>query len=99
MGRAGFDQTDFKNCTFVNVNLRSSDIFDCKFETTKFSKSQLDLIAFRRVKILKSDEWVDIDNSSIFRDDLPVYTRVKILKSDDWVDIDNFSTFKEEYYK
>jgi uncharacterized protein YjbI with pentapeptide repeats len=64
--RADFSNTSFRNCNFLEVNLRASDFMHCEFRETKFSKSNLYLIGVWDVKVWKSNEWIEIKESSNF---------------------------------
>jgi uncharacterized protein YjbI with pentapeptide repeats len=66
MTRAEFYDTHFKNCEFLGVDLGASNFDRCKFEGTRFFKSNLDLILVGDVKIRKSKEWVEIKDFSSF---------------------------------
>ena len=67
MTRAEFYDTHFKNCEFLGVDLAASDFFSCKLETTRFFKSNLNLILVKNVKVWKSKEWVEIEDFSSFQ--------------------------------
>jgi len=70
MTRAEFYDTHFKNCEFLGVDLAASDFDSCKLETTRFFKSNLNLIGVTNVKVWKSEEWVEIENLSSFQEHL-----------------------------
>ena len=69
MTRAEFYDTYFKNCEFLGVDLAASDFGNCKLETTRFFKSNLDLILVEDVKVWKSKAWVEVNNFSILEKD------------------------------
>ena len=64
--RAEFNSSTFKNCEFLNSNLRASNFMDFEFRETIFKNSNLDLILVEDVKVWKSDEWVQIKDFSSF---------------------------------
>ena len=66
MTRAEFYDTHFKNCEFLGVDLAASDFDRCKLESTRFFKSNLNLILVEDVKVWKSKEWVEIKDFSSF---------------------------------
>ncbi len=65
MTRAEFYDTHFKNCEFLGVDLAASDFDNCKLETTRFFKSNLDFILVEDVKVWKSKGWVEVNDFSI----------------------------------
>ena len=67
MTRAEFYDTHFKNCEFLGVDLAASDFDSCKLETTRFLKSNLNLILVENVKVWGSKEWVEIEDFSSFQ--------------------------------
>src|SRR6056300_1229852 len=67
MTRAEFYNTHFKNCEFLGVDLAASDFDSCKLETTRFFKSNLNLILVENVQIWESKKWVEIEDSSSFQ--------------------------------
>ena len=67
MTRAEFYDTHFKNCEFLGVDLAASDFNSCKLETTRFLKSNLNLILVEDVKVWKPDEWIQIKDFSSFQ--------------------------------
>lgn len=67
MTRAEFYDTYFKNCQFSGVDLAAGYFDYCKLEITTFFKSNLDLISINNVKVLKSNEWVEIEDFSSFQ--------------------------------
>ena len=64
--RAEFNSSTFKNCEFLNSNLRASNFMDFEFRETIFKNSHLDLILVEDVKVWKSDEWIKIKDFSSF---------------------------------
>ena len=64
MTRAEFYDTHLKNCEFLGVDLAASDFDSCKFEGTRFFKSNLDFIIGDDVKIWKSKKWIEIKHFS-----------------------------------
>ena len=70
MTKAEFSRTHFKNCEFVGVNLGASDFDECKLETTRFFKSNLNFIGVDDVKVYKSDEWIQIKDFSSLQEHL-----------------------------
>lgn len=66
MTRAEFQDTHFKNCEFLGVDLPASDFDRCKLESPRFFKSNLNLILVEDVKVWKSKEWVEIKDFSSF---------------------------------
>ena len=66
MTRAEFYDTHFKNCEFLGVDLAASDFDRCKLKSTRFFKSNLNLILVADVKVWKSKEWVEIKDFSSF---------------------------------
>ena len=70
MTRTEFYDTHFKNCEFLGMNLTASDFYTCTLETTRFFKSNLDLILVEDVKVWKSNEWLQIEDFSSFENDL-----------------------------
>lgn len=66
MTRAEFYDTHFKNCEFLSVDLAASDFDRCKLESTRFFKSNLNLILVEDIKVWKSKEWVKIKDFSSF---------------------------------
>lgn len=64
--RAEFNSSTFKNCEFLNSNLRASNFMDFEFRETIFKNSNLDLILVEDVKVWKSDEWIQIKDFSSF---------------------------------
>lgn len=70
MTRAEFYDTHFKNCDFLGVDLSASDFDNCKLETTRFFKSNLDFILVEDVKVWKSKGWVEVNDFSILEKDL-----------------------------
>ena len=69
MTRAEFYDTHFKNCEFLGVDLAASDFDNCKLETTRFFKSNLDFILVEDVKVWKSKGWVEVNDFSILEKD------------------------------
>ena len=69
MTRAEFYDTHFKNCQFLGVDLAASDFDNCKLETTRFFKSNLDFILVEDVKVWKSKGWVEVNDFSILDKD------------------------------
>ena len=67
MTRAEFYDTHFKNCEFLGVDLAASDFDDCKLETTRFLKSNLNFIGVENVKVWESKKWVEIKDFSSFQ--------------------------------
>ncbi len=67
MTRAEFYDIHFKNCEFLGVDLAASDFDSCKLETTRFLKSNLNLILVENVKVWESKEWVEIEDFSSFQ--------------------------------
>ena len=67
MTRAYFYDTHFADCKFLGVDLAASDFDSCKFETTIFSKSNLNFISFENVKVWKLKEWLEIKDSFSFQ--------------------------------
>ena len=70
MTTAEFYDTHFKNCDFLGVNLVASDFDNCKLETTRFFRSNLDFILVEDVKVWKSKGWVKVNDFSILEKDL-----------------------------
>lgn len=70
MTKAEFYDTHFKNCEFLGVDLATSDFDRCKLESTRFFKSNLNLILVEGVKVWKLKEWVEIKDFSSFEKDL-----------------------------
>ena len=66
--RGGFYGGNFKNCNFLDVNLRASDFSDFEFIETKFNNSNLDLIGVRSVKLWQSNQCIEIEKSSNFKE-------------------------------
>ena len=66
MTRIEFYDTHFKNCEFLGVDLAAIDFNKCKLESTRFFKSNLNLIIVEDVKVWKSKEWVRIKDFSNF---------------------------------
>ena len=60
--RAEFDDYSFRNCEFVNSDLRGSCLMDCEFIEPKFIKSILDPIILMDIKLSKSNKWNEIKN-------------------------------------
>lgn len=52
--RVEFYDTHFKNCEFLGVDLAASNFDRCKLKSTKFFKSNLNLILVKDVKVWKS---------------------------------------------
>lgn len=67
MTKAEFYDTHFQNCEFLAVDLAASDFEKCEFKGTRFFKSNLDFIGVEDVKVLKSKEWVEIEDLSSFK--------------------------------
>ena len=66
-----FGSCSFQNCTFNYFSARkgkfsSCDFDSCKLETTRFLKSNLNLILVENVKVWESKEWVEIEDFSSF---------------------------------
>lgn len=66
MTRAKFYDIHFKSCQFLDVDLAASDFDRCKLESTRFFKSNLNLILVEDIKVWKSTEWVKIQDFSSF---------------------------------
>ena len=58
MTRAEFYDPYLKNCAFLGVDLVASYFDRYKLETTRFFKSNLNLILAEDVKVQKSKEWI-----------------------------------------
>ena len=67
MTKVEFYDTHFKNCEFLGVDLSASDFDSCKLETTRFLKSNLNLILVENIKVWESKEWVEIEDFSSFQ--------------------------------
>lgn len=64
--RSNFSDGNFKDSNFINVNLTGSDFSNFEFIEIKFKNSKLDLIGVMSIKILKSNQSIDIEKSSNF---------------------------------
>lgn len=69
MTRAEFFDTHFKNCEFLGVDLAASNFDWCKLKSTRFFKSNLNLILVEHVKVWKSKKWVEISGFLILKKD------------------------------
>lgn len=56
----------FKNCEFLNSNLRVTTFMDLEFRETIFKNSKLNLILFENLKVWKSDKCIQIKDFSSF---------------------------------
>ena len=63
---AKFNSSTFKNCEFLNSNLRANNFMDFEFREIIFKNSNLDLILVEDIKVWKSDEWMQIKDFSSF---------------------------------
>jgi uncharacterized protein YjbI with pentapeptide repeats len=62
--KATFNNGGFRNCKFLTTSLRASYFSNFQFIETKFDKSNLDLIVGLSIKVLKSNQLTDIEESS-----------------------------------
>ena len=67
MRKAEFDHSNFKDCTFADVDFVACGVHDCEFMNTKFKNSRLDLIyIMESVKLSDLNQSIEIKDEDLF---------------------------------
>ena len=64
--RVEFNSSTFKNCKFLNSNLRVSNFMDFEFRETIFKNSNFELILAWDIRLWESNKYMEIKDSSNF---------------------------------